>query len=445
MIGDIDSLLNDNYFIKPEEQKQIVGNSYEPIQLSPAISGNTGISNIVSTTQGMDFVPANKPTFDSVTNPYDLSKAKIGIDIGSDTPDTLINTLKDNKYENKVFTVESIKELGKYVPVDFVKGNQNGGSNGSSDNSNYTNEFQIQDNSPLKKYEESIRKNAKEFNIRPEVLAALLYKENTNANPNIATQGDQVDGSPSFGLGQMGKVALIDTNKYLKTNYTMEQLRQNPDLQIKLSAAYLKTRIDFNNGNEELGIKNYNGDGDKAVQYAKSVLSLTGNFLKQKPNSNSNIVFPMTGNYNITSTHLKPYRQNGVGLDGINIGTDYAPKQGEISNALAWGDSEVYKIKSPETSGGSGNLVILKSNKDGKDIYTYYEHLANINVKAGDKIKAGTSIGTVGNTGERSTGTHLSLRLSYADDAHVFYKQGVTDTSNWIDPEDFFKNAKQNN
>ncbi len=45
------------------------------------------------------------------------------------------------------------------------------------------------------------------------------------------------------------------------------------------------------------------------------------------------------------------------------------------------------------------------------NIISAYKHLADIIVKEGEKIKAGQPIGTVGNTGELSTGPHLHFEL----------------------------------
>ncbi len=57
--------------------------------------------------------------------------------------------------------------------------------------------------------------------------------------------------------------------------------------------------------------------------------------------------------------------------------------------------------------GGYGNLVILR-HRDGKE--TYYAHLKEIDVSAGDKIESGEVLGKVGSTG-RSTGPHLHFEI----------------------------------
>lgn len=61
--------------------------------------------------------------------------------------------------------------------------------------------------------------------------------------------------------------------------------------------------------------------------------------------------------------------------------------------------------------GAYGNRIKIR-HKDGTT--ALYGHLAGSNVKAGQKVNAGTRIGTMGNTG-RSTGTHLHFEIRKTD------------------------------
>ena len=77
--------------------------------------------------------------------------------------------------------------------------------------------------------------------------------------------------------------------------------------------------------------------------------------------------------------------------------------------------------------GGYGNLVVIRHYND---LETYYAHLAEISVKPGSKIKAGTIIGKMGSTGH-STGDHLHFEiriLGYPIDPELlftFSKKGI--------------------
>lgn len=81
----------------------------------------------------------------------------------------------------------------------------------------------------------------------------------------------------------------------------------------------------------------------------------------------------------------------------IHKGIDIAAIEGTPIKAALGG-----KVTFSGESGGYGNLVIIKNG-----VYeTRYAHCKDLNVKAGDQIKIGDQVGTVGSTGE-STGPHL--------------------------------------
>ena len=97
---------------------------------------------------------------------------------------------------------------------------------------------------------------------------------------------------------------------------------------------------------------------------------------------------------------------------GVPVNYEKSGKHGGVDIAAAIGtpvpskvDGEVVEVRD---QGGTdfGKTVVIKGN-DG--IKRRYSHLNQFNVKAGQKIKPGDLIGTVGSTG-RSTGSHLDYR-----------------------------------
>ena len=104
----------------------------------------------------------------------------------------------------------------------------------------------------------------------------------------------------------------------------------------------------------------------------------------------------------------------------------------------------------------NGIEVIIKHNEiNGTVYYSRYVHLApnSVVVKEGDKIKKGTKIANMGNTG-CSTGTHLHFELytdsGYVDPSYLFKqcsgaeivgKVKVATTDNFVTPEKCMSNG----
>lgn len=83
-----------------------------------------------------------------------------------------------------------------------------------------------------------------------------------------------------------------------------------------------------------------------------------------------------------------------------HMGMDIAAPQGSPIKAPADG---IVTLSGNNNYFYSGNIVVLDH---GHGLYTIYAHLLDTKVKAGEKIKKGYIIGTVGKTG-RVTGAHL--------------------------------------
>ncbi len=114
------------------------------------------------------------------------------------------------------------------------------------------------------------------------------------------------------------------------------------------------------------------------------------------------------------------------GFPGHN-GIDYGVPNGTPVKAAAAGVVAAVAFE----NGGFGNYVKL-SHKDGSvEYYTYYAHLATTMVVAGQKVKAGTMLGTSNNTGA-STGPHLHFGLKIPG-KNPAYKD-------YVDPMPYLKN-----
>ena len=110
---------------------------------------------------------------------------------------------------------------------------------------------------------------------------------------------------------------------------------------------------------------------------------------------------------------LKSYHYPYIG----RITSRYGPRRGRqhqgIDMALKIGDP-VYatfdgKVRLSKAAGNYGNLVIIRH---CNGLETYYAHLSERSVQAGDWVVAGQQIGLGGNTG-RSTGPHLHYEVRY--------------------------------
>ena len=100
----------------------------------------------------------------------------------------------------------------------------------------------------------------------------------------------------------------------------------------------------------------------------------------------------------------KPGSLYGVRRGRKHQGIDLPLKTGAPIYAVFDG-----KVRFSQYSGGYGNLVIIRHNNG---LETYYAHLSNRAVEAGDWVVAGQEIGQGGSTG-RSTGPHLHFEVRY--------------------------------
>ena len=105
---------------------------------------------------------------------------------------------------------------------------------------------------------------------------------------------------------------------------------------------------------------------------------------------------------------------------GNNWGTYYPKKRAKhlgIDVKSRYGDDNVYAPASGHVvqtgyNSDNGNTITIEHNINGQRFYTFYGHLASINVGKGAKVSKGQKIGIVGNTGRSSTGKHLHFAIT---------------------------------
>jgi murein DD-endopeptidase MepM/ murein hydrolase activator NlpD len=116
---------------------------------------------------------------------------------------------------------------------------------------------------------------------------------------------------------------------------------------------------------------------------------------------------PITGEIDLSSgfgVRADPF----LGRPAMHTGLDFRSSTGDPVRATATG-----KVESAGWSGGYGKMVEIDH---GNGFSTRYGHLSEIEVKVGQQIKIGQTIGRVGSTG-RSTGPHLHYETRIDGDA----------------------------
>ena len=121
---------------------------------------------------------------------------------------------------------------------------------------------------------------------------------------------------------------------------------------------------------------------------------------------------PITQNFGENPDFYKKW-----GYPGHN-GVDFGIPNGTPVVAAAKGTIDKVSFE----DGGYGNYVKIKHTDGSTVYYTYYAHLMQASVTAGQNVEAGTVIGFSNNTGA-STGPHLhfGLRKSDTSDAYKGY------------------------
>lgn len=146
------------------------------------------------------------------------------------------------------------------------------------------------------------------------------------------------------------------------------------------------------------------------------------------------------GNNQITQSYSDHVKKCDEGKAWAR-GTDVVKEKNSLEYITAHTDGTIIKVVNyldgtnkvlDEEGMGYGNYVMIQH----KDNYvTLYAHLEKVNVKEGETIKKGLTIGFMGNTGN-SFGAHLHFEIRKYN---VEPKAGLHDVTNfkWLDPEPY--------
>jgi murein DD-endopeptidase MepM/ murein hydrolase activator NlpD len=165
-----------------------------------------------------------------------------------------------------------------------------------------------------------------------------------------------------------------------------------------------------------------------AVALVAAVLAQSGRAeIFQLPTANRAIYEPGKEEHYFVGTVGKPWTSGTFGCvrtdgwqlhEGLDIRCLQRDKRGEpIDPVMAAAEGSVAYINTRPSLSNYGNYVILRHQIEGMEIYTLYAHLsaARPGLKAGEPVKAGEAIATMGHT----SNTRQRITL---DRAHVHFE-----------------------
>lgn len=155
------------------------------------------------------------------------------------------------------------------------------------------------------------------------------------------------------------------------------------------------------------------GKTSKAAEYDLNAINRQDSVLREQVKEEEQFEISNRGRRNLPIEGLHFFTPlKGVvsqGYDPIHPYIDITAPAGSVVKATLDG-TVIYAGWSED----SGNTIQIQHSDDIVSIYKHNEKLLK---KVGDKVKAGTSIALVGNTGEETTGTHLHFELWHQGEA----------------------------
>jgi murein DD-endopeptidase MepM/ murein hydrolase activator NlpD len=240
---------------------------------------------------------------------------------------------------------------------------------------------------------------------RQEALSALaeLSADNEFDNESNITQDDLIKNARKYRerLDKMQMLIAFSSQELKLANYALEQglavagVKQGVLQKIKSQINNFKTGIGGNSEEITLGSM-YNAELE---QYRKNLrqLETLKEVYKSLPSDPPVTKAITTSKYGV---RIHPITNKLTAHEGIDYVSTFD------SNAKSVMPGVVETVKKSDT--GYGNMVVILH---PNNVRTIYAHLDRINVKPGQKVEKGATLGQIGNTGF-STGKHLHYEIS---------------------------------
>lgn len=194
------------------------------------------------------------------------------------------------------------------------------------------------------------------------------------------------DAERNLGMGPLGSLESGDQPSVLFASGERIGYSDEP-LDSALTARILSTKID--------ALHERADEEEKEISSLSRYLDYQKVLLRSTPS-----IWPLHSRMKTSAFGIRrdPYTRERVMHKGLDVG---APEGSEL---FAPADGTVIWVG---PRGGYGNAVIIDH---GFGVQTHFAHMSGFSVKIGDKVKRGSQIGMIGNTG-RSTGPHLHYEV----------------------------------
>lgn len=222
-----------------------------------------------------------------------------------------------------------------------------------------------------------------------------------SAKANNAKTIIQSFAKDGIGALELNLLDLSETNELANNQLAVlqEQIKKLTKEQAKAKEDFFKFKKAAESAAEQENAK-------RAADFAKANSGTEDNSLETDDGTSNNgryeRISPLDGEYPVTGRFgEKRKSHNHQGLDiAAPTGTPVlAPLSGDVLQVVTSGNN-----------GGRGKFVVIRTD-DG--LVNRFFHLSKTDVKAGDRVKQGQQIGSVGNTGH-SSGSHLHFEVANA-------------------------------